>query len=78
MPIHHCHLVDGDSSKNSTQMNSKQSIIHPCNWYYIDLFTCTQGPFTNQQMSTWLAGGYLPLALKIRRDCDECFLSLGK
>uniref|UniRef100_A0A095C873 PERQ amino acid-rich with GYF domain-containing protein 2 n=3 Tax=Schistosoma haematobium TaxID=6185 RepID=A0A095C873_SCHHA len=77
MPIHHCHLVDDDSSKNSTQMNSKQSIIHPCNWYYIDLFTCTQGPFTNQQMSTWLAGGYLPLALKIRRDCDECFLSLA-
>ncbi|VDP70777.1 unnamed protein product [Schistosoma mattheei] len=77
MPIHHCHLVDDDSSKNSTQMNSKQSIIHPCNWYYIDLFTCTQGPFTNQQMSTWLVGGYLPLALKIRRDCDECFLSLA-
>uniref|UniRef100_A0A3Q0KJ79 Putative gyf domain n=2 Tax=Schistosoma mansoni TaxID=6183 RepID=A0A3Q0KJ79_SCHMA len=77
VPIHHCQPVNDDSSKSSTQINSKQSIIHPCHWYYIDLFTCTQGPFTNQQMSTWLASGYLPLSLKIRRDCDECFLSLA-
>lgn len=74
VPIHH-HVSD-DSSLSSTQVNKKH-YIHPCNWYYIDLFKCVQGPFTNQQMATWLASGHLPLAVKIRRDCDECFLSLA-
>ncbi|KAF8569898.1 hypothetical protein P879_00480 [Paragonimus westermani] len=45
-------------------------------WYYIDSVGQTQGPFTNQQMAAWLAGGYLPLSIEIRRDCDECFLTL--
>ncbi|CAH8490098.1 unnamed protein product, partial [Schistosoma turkestanicum] len=71
------HVNNNNCLKSSAQANAKQSMIQPCNWYYIDLFKCIQGPFTNQQMTTWLAGGYLPLALKIRRDCDECFLSLA-
>ncbi|KAK4469963.1 hypothetical protein MN116_007461 [Schistosoma mekongi] len=70
------HHVNGDSSLSSTQVNTKH-YVHPCNWYYIDLSKCVQGPFTNQQMATWLASGHLPLAVKIRRDCDECFLSLA-
>ncbi|KAF6776922.1 hypothetical protein AHF37_03710 [Paragonimus kellicotti] len=45
-------------------------------WYYVDSMGQTQGPFTNQQMAAWLAGGYLPLSIEIRRDCDECFLTL--
>ncbi|KAF5396928.1 hypothetical protein PHET_09327 [Paragonimus heterotremus] len=45
-------------------------------WYYVDSVGHTQGPFTNQQMAAWLAGGYLPLSIEIRRDCDECFLTL--
>lgn len=45
-------------------------------WYYVDSTGNTRGPFENQQMATWLAGGYLPLCVKIRRECDECFLTL--
>ncbi|CAH8842333.1 unnamed protein product [Trichobilharzia szidati] len=46
-------------------------------WYYVDLLKHIQGPFTDQQMATWLAAGYLSLGVKIRRNCDECFLSLA-
>ncbi|CAL8091606.1 unnamed protein product [Calicophoron daubneyi] len=54
-----------DSSSSSTR------------WYYIDSMGQTRGPFANQQMSNWLAGGFLPLGIEIRRDCDECFLTLA-
>ncbi|KAG5445002.1 hypothetical protein CSKR_102610 [Clonorchis sinensis] len=27
-------------------------------------------------MSAWLTGGYLPPTIKVRRDCDECFVTL--
>ncbi|OON14886.1 GYF domain protein [Opisthorchis viverrini] len=47
-------------------------------WYYIDSVGRTQGPFIRQQMSAWLTGGYLPLTIEVRRDCDECFLTLGE
>ncbi|TPP62887.1 GYF domain containing protein [Fasciola gigantica] len=46
-------------------------------WYYVDSVGKIQGPFGNLQMSGWMAAGFLPLGIELRRDCDECFLTLA-
>ncbi|KAG5449239.1 hypothetical protein CSKR_100668 [Clonorchis sinensis] len=71
--------VSSQSTMGDTQApNPPLHDVAASRWYYIDSVGRTQGPFIRQQMSAWLTGGYLPLTIEVRRDCDECFLTLGE
>ncbi|TGZ64019.1 hypothetical protein CRM22_006565, partial [Opisthorchis felineus] len=71
--------VSSQSTMGDTQApNPPLHDVASSRWYYIDSVGRTQGPFIRQQMSAWLTGGYLPLTIEVRRDCDECFLTLGE
>nr|CAH8842768.1 unnamed protein product [Trichobilharzia regenti] len=78
----HLHLLTMTPTTNTTSTEvctttTPKPFHSSRTWYYVDLLKHIQGPFTDQQMATWFAAGYLSLGVKIRRNCDECFLSLA-
>lgn len=66
---------DMNSARQTPGISSQP--LPTCKWFYIDSVGKIQGPFGNLQMSGWMAAGFLPLGIELRRDCDECFLTLG-
>ncbi|CAH8505504.1 unnamed protein product [Heterobilharzia americana] len=70
---------DGDdvTTSHCLEALTKNQSTHSRSWYYVDLSKHVQGPFSDQQMAAWFATGCLSLGVKIRRDYDECFLTLA-
>ncbi|XP_069655797.1 GRB10-interacting GYF protein 1 isoform X2 [Haliaeetus albicilla] len=46
-------------------------------WFYKDPQGEIQGPFSPQEMGEWFQAGYFPMALLVKRGCDEVFQPLG-
>lgn len=46
-------------------------------WFYRDPQGDIQGPFSPQEMGEWFHAGYFPMALMVKRGCDEGFQPLG-
>ncbi|VDP80906.1 unnamed protein product [Echinostoma caproni] len=71
-------VPEGLASVAITQTSGAQISASPgFKWFYIDSAGQVQGPFGNVQMSGWMAAGFLPLGIELRRDCDDCFLTLA-
>ncbi|KAI4463060.1 grb10 interacting gyf protein [Holotrichia oblita] len=46
-------------------------------WYYQDPQGDLQGPFVSTEMAEWFKAGYFSNSLRVRRQCDNSFYTLG-
>ncbi|XP_070509408.1 GRB10-interacting GYF protein 2-like [Chironomus tepperi] len=68
--------VSLDEEELEKAINSRSQRNDPISWYYVDPLGKIQGPFLEEDMSSWYQHGFFAETLMLRRSIDNHFISL--